>query len=156
MTRSIVTLLMIGISASSMADIRNFESFSIDVPTEWTHNLEPRAGSADLPGELITLNRPTGIGELKIMSFVAPNEIGQDRLRLFTNVDMSTTLVLQEWGDFSGYQHSYVERESYFEQWWLLNGGTILVITYESDADAPQVEIEAIEEMLSSIQINRA
>ncbi len=74
---------------------------------------------------------------------------------MLTNVERSTVLEWQDWGDFSGYQYSYVENQSFFKQWWLSNEGTILLITYESSDNEPQVEIGTIEEMLNSIKINR-
>jgi hypothetical protein len=154
MTRFILTLLIIGISASSTAETRNFPMFSIDVPGDWTYDVEAGPTALDSGGGLISIYRPDGIGVLKMMSYVAPSIIGRDRLRLLTNVDSSTALVWREWGDFSGYQHNYVERESFFKQWWLLNEKTMLLITYESDAGELQIEIETVEEMVTSIKIN--
>lgn len=155
MIRYILTLLILGISSSLTAETVNFPVFSIDVASEWMHNVEPSRIVGDTPGELISIFRPDGIGVLKMTSYVAPNNISRDRLRNLTNVGISTTLTWQEWGDFSGYQYSYVERGSFFKQWWLLNERTVLWITYESDADELQVEIETIDMMVNSITLNR-
>ena len=157
MSRCMLALLMLAISASATAEIRSFSLFSIDVPTEWICDIEERPTPSGLllQGELISIYRPYGIGVLKMSTYDVPYPVSQDRLRMLTNVPRSTVLEWQERGDFSGYQYSYVENQSFFKQWWLSNEGTILLITYESSDNEPQVEIGTIEEMLNSIKINR-
>ena len=88
-----------------------------------------------------------GEGVLKVHSFSAPIDVSEDRLRNLTNVDRSTPLTLQDWGDFSGYQYDYAERGSFFRQWWLVNQRTMMFIVYESRVeldDALSAEIDSI------------
>ena len=68
-----------------------------------------------------------------------------------TNIESSTTLTWQDWGDFSGYDYNFVERGSFFKQWWLLDQGTIIWVIYETDADQQIVEIDTIDSIISSI-----
>jgi len=94
-----------------------------------------------------------GDGVLKVHSFSAPIDVSEDRLRNLTNVDRSTPLTLQDWGDFSGYQYDYAERGSFFKQWWLLNQRTMMFIVYESRVEPTAAESEAVDRMVSSMTV---
>ena len=155
MTKRYLVFLIVGIAASSGAATLTFPVFSIDVGNDWKHRVEERSPVSDEWGELISIYRPDGVGVLKMKSYVAPDDVSQVALRNLTNVEASTKLRWQEWGDLSGYQYSYTERGSFYKQWWLTNGRTILFITYDCDADAQQIEIEAIDKMISSIRMDR-
>ena len=148
------TLLIVGITVSSTAEILSFPVFRIDVASEWTYTVEQNTAASDTHGELVSIYRPDGLGVMKVQSLVAPHNVSKDRLRNLTNVETSTVLIWKDWGDFSGYQHNYVENGSFFKQWWLLNERSILFITYESDADASQIEIEEIDKLVKSIHLN--
>ena len=83
-------------------------------------------------------------------------DVGKVVLRNLTNVEASTRLTWQEWGEVSGYQYSYTESGSFYKQWWLTHERTILFITYDCDADAQQIELEAIDKMVNSIKMSGA
>ena len=154
MTKRIIALLILGFAADLSAETRTFPEFSIDVVNSWKHRVEKRAFVSDERGELISIYRPGGVGVLRIQSYVAPGDVSRVVLRNLTNVEASTRLTWQDWGDFSGYQYSYTESSSFYKQWWLTKERTILFITYNCDADAQQIEIEAIEKMVNSIRMN--
>ncbi len=157
MTKRVLAVLILGVAAGTSAETLTFPVFSIDVATDWKHGVEERG--SDERGELITIYRPDGVGTLRMRSWVAPADVNKGNLRNLTNVGASTELAWQEWGDFSGYHHSYTERGSFYKQWWLTNertAGTILFIVYDCDAGAQETEIEAIEEMVNSIRMNRS
>lgn len=63
-----------------------------------------------------------------LLAVWAPGNVEKERLRLLTNVEWSTPLDWQDWGDFSAYQYGYSERGSFFRQWWLVNQRTILFV----------------------------
>jgi len=151
MIRFVFVLLMAGISAGSIAQALDFSVFSIEVAADWTHTVEQVTAISDTEAELITIFRPDGDGTLKLLAYGAPDAVDRERLRALTNVDGSITLSWQAWGEFSGYEHSYIDRESFFKQWWLLNEETILWITYESEVDESQTEVEAVDMMVNSI-----
>lgn len=158
MIKRVLALLILGFAAGSNAETLTFPAFSIDVATDWKHGVEEHAFASDERGELISIYRPDGVGTLKLLSWVAPADVSQDMLRNLTNVE-PTKLEWREWGDVSGYQYSYTERGSFYKHWWLTNertGRTILFIVYECDADAQEIEIEAIDEMVKSIRMNRS
>lgn len=156
MPKRFLAVLIVGIAASLSAETRTFPVFSIDLETDWKHQVEERSFVSNERGELISINRPDGVGVLRMQSYVAPDDVSKEVLRNLTNVEASTRLTWQEWGDFSGYQYSYTESSSFYKQWWLANERTILFITYQCDADAPQIEIEAVDKMVNSIQMNRS
>ncbi len=155
MTKRIFTLLLVGIASSLSAETLTSPVFSIDLATDWKHRIEQRPPAPDERGDLINIHRPDGVGELKIQSYIAPDDFSKARLRLLTNVEASTRLTWHEGKGFSGYQHSYTENGSFYKQWWLKNERTILFIVYDCDVDAQQIEIEAIDKMVNSIKINR-
>ena len=94
-----------------------------------------------------------GDGVLKVHSFSAPIDVDENRLRNLTNVDRSTPMTVEEWGDFSGYQYDYEERGSFFRQWWLVNQRTMMLIVYESRIEPTAAESEAIDRMVSSMTV---
>ena len=75
-------------------------------------------------------------------------------MRNLTNLDPSVPLSRQNWGDYSGYQYSYSERGSYYRQWWLANGRTMVFITYRCDFESRDIETEAIDEIVRSLTVN--
>lgn len=95
-----------------------------------------------------------GDGVLKFHSFSAPIDVGENRLRNLTNVDRSTPLILQEWGDFSGYQYDYAERGSFFRQWWLVNQRTMMFIVYESRVELDDAVSDEIDRIVNSMTVN--
>ena len=107
MTKRVLALLIVGIAASLSAETLTFPVFSIDVATDWKHRVEERRLVSDERGELISIYRPDGVGVLRIQSYVAPDDVSKVVLRNLTNVEASTRLTWQEWGDFSGYQYKF-------------------------------------------------
>jgi hypothetical protein len=170
MTKRVLALLILGFAAGSSAETLTFPVFSIDVATDWKHRVEERTSGSDERGDartterarwssqLIIISRSDGVGVLTLQSWGAPADVSNDALRNLTNVE-PTKLEWLEWGDLSGYQYSYTERGSFYKQWWLTNeptARTILFVEYECDADAQEIEIEPIDEMVNSIRMNRS
>jgi hypothetical protein len=73
-------------------------------------------------------------------------------LRNMTNVEMSTALSWQNWGEFSGYSHEYDERGSFYRQWWLAAERTMIFITYRCNSGVQDAEIEAVETIVRSLE----
>ncbi len=70
-----------------------------------------------------------------------------------TNLELSTSLYWQNWGELSGYQHSYSEGNSYYRQWWLAVDRSIVFITYQSDPESKDIETEVIDNIVRSIKV---
>ena len=93
-------------------------------------------------------------GVLKVQSYCAPNLVTKERLRNMTNVDRSTPLTWQDWGNFSGYQYDYSERGSFFRQWWLVNQRTMIIVVYESNAEIEDADIEEVDRIVKSLTVD--
>ena len=136
-------------TASLSAETLSFPSFQLEIQDGWERSADNRPVDDLL--SMITLRRPDGVGVLKIGFHDALAVVSEDALRNLTNLDFSIPLTWQSWGDYSGYQYNYSERGSFFRQWWLTNEGTIIFVTYQSDAESDDVESEEIDNIVRSI-----
>jgi hypothetical protein len=153
--KSLLAIAAFGIATTSNAATLSFPSFRIDVDDGWVHTVEGGPSTHDEAGELINIFHPNGDGVLKIRPYRAPDLVSQENLRNMTNVDSSTPLTWQNWGDYAGYQYDYFEKDSFYRQWWLVNESTIIVIVYDSHTEANGIEIDEINEIVDSITLNR-
>ena len=142
------------LSTVSSAEILTFPSFQLEVEESWAHSVENGAQAHAAAGSLISVYHPAGNGILKIRRYTAPSIVGKGTLRNMTNVDSSTPLTWQAWGDYSGYQHDYSEGDSFYRQWWLTHEMTIILIVYESTADLGDIESDQISKIVNSIRIS--
>jgi len=149
------TLLMMAISVFSTvssAEILTFPSFQLEVEEGWAHSVESGSQAHAAAGSLISIYHPAGNGVLRIRRYAAPGIVGREALRNMTNVDSSTPLTWQAWGDYSGYQHDYSEGGSFYRQWWLTHEMTIILIVYESTTELGGIESEQISRIVNSIK----
>ena len=140
-------------TTSLNAETLFFPSFQIEIQDGWEHSIENGSGSDSR--SVISLRDPSGVGILKMGSYYA-SAVSQDRLRNMTNVELSIPLTWQNWGDYSGYQYDYLERGSFYRQWWLTNERTILFITYQCDPESKDIETEEIDNIVRSIMTTPA
>ena len=145
----VISLMMTSLNAETLS----FPSFQIEIQDGWEHTIE--TGPGDNWGSVVSLSHPNGVGGLKILPYDAP-AVSQDRLRNLTNVELSVLLTWQNRGDYSGYQYDYLERGSFYRQWWLTNERTILFITYQCDSGSRDIEIEEIDNIVRSIMTTPA
>ena len=125
----------------------------IEIGDGWIHSVEKDPQAHDETGAVLSIYHPDGSGVLKLQTYRAPDLVGKETLRNMTNVDPSISLTWQDWGDFSGYQHDYSERGSFFRQWWLANDRTLIFIVYESDTESRDIEIAEINSIVDSITV---
>ncbi len=149
-----IAIALLVISTTSYAATLSFLSFRITVGDDWIHSTENRVNADNDWGDLITFYHPDGFGVLKIQSYAAPKLVSEEILRNMTNVDSSIPLRWQDWGDYSGYQYDYLERGSFYRQWWLSNARTTIFITYQSDIASRGLEIDRINRIVNSITMN--
>jgi len=119
--------------------------FGIDVDDGWVQ---------EAAGDRISIYAPNGNGILKIQSFSATGLVDKERLRNLTNVDRSTPLTWQDWGDFSGYQMDYSEGASFFRQWWLANKSTLIFAVYESSVAPEDSDIDDLDKIINSMTVS--
>ena len=150
--KTIFAIIIIAITTGLNAETLSFPSFRIEIQDGWEHSIEN--GPGDDSGGVISLRHPNGAGSLKIRSYNAPAVVSKDMLRNITNVDSSTPLTWKIWGDYSGYQYDYLERGSFYRQWWLSIESTIVFFVYESNTESKNIEIDEINKIVNSITVN--
>ncbi len=149
---AVVAILLITATSSSHAWTLNLNLYRMDIPDGWTHSIDETAGKEW--GDLVTLRPLDEDGDLKIMSYHAPVAITQDRLRSMTNVDRRINLAWQHWGEFAGYQYAYEEQGSFHLQWFLVNGHTLLLVTYQGDPTTKDRVAADLNQMIRSLAVN--
>ena len=152
--KTLLAIAIFVISTISNAETLSLTSIQIEVEDGWVHNLERGPQAHNELGELINIYHPNGNGVLRIQPYSAPDFISQEILRKMTNVDSSTTLNWQDWGDNSGYQYDYSEGGSFYRQWWLAHNRTIIFIVYNSNTESTDIEIGEINKIVNSISTN--
>ena len=152
--KSFIAIGIFGITAISNAETLSFPSFRIEVEDGWVHSIEGGPQANPEWGDLISIYYPNGNGILKIQSFNAPDFVSKEILRNVTNVASSTPLIWQNWADYSGYQYDYLERGSFYRQWWLAIEKTIIFFVYESNTESKDIEIDEINKIVDSITVN--
>ncbi len=154
MMKILLAIAIFGITASSHAETLSFPSFRIEVEDGWLHSVERGPQAHHEVGELISIYNPNGNGIIKIQSYNAPDFVSKEILRNMTNVASSTPLIRQNWGDYFGYQYDYLERGSFYRQWWLAIEKTIIFFVYESNTESKDIEIDEINKIVDSITVN--
>ena len=155
MMKTLLAVVIFGMTTSSYAETLAVPSFRIDVEDGWVHSIERGPQGNPEWGDPISIYHPNGNGILKMQFFSTPYPVSKDRLRNMTNVEWSTPLVWQIWGGNSGYQYDYFERGSFYRQWWLANENGIIFIVYNSDTESKDIEIDEINEIVNSITVNK-
>jgi hypothetical protein len=151
-TKAIVAIVLIAAASSPHAETLALPSFRIDLPDGWTYSIEADPG--DERSEVVTFRHADDDGHLKIMSYDAPVAITEDRLRNMTNIDARVPLAWQPWGEFAGYQYAYEEQGAFYHQWFLVNGQTLLLVTYQGDPVTKDRVAADLERMIYSLTVN--
>jgi hypothetical protein len=152
MTKNLFGVILFTLTANVNAESLSFPSFVIEIPDSWEQSIEngPNENSVGAIG----LRDRNGAGILRMRSYDAPGAVSEDRLRNLTNLESSTPLDWEHWGDFAGYQHSYTENGVFYRQWWIANERTIVFITYQCDPESRDIETEVIDKIVHSITVN--
>ncbi len=153
--KTLLAIAIFGMTMSSNAETLAVPPFQIEVEDGWVHSIERGPQGNPEWGDLINIYHPNGNGILKIQPFNAPDFVSKEILRNLTNVASSTPLIWQNWGDYSGYQYDYLERGSFYRQWWLAIERTIIFFVYESNTESKNIEIDEIIEIVKSITVNK-
>ncbi len=153
--KTLLAIAIFGIATSSHAETLSFPLFRVEVEDGWVHSVEEGPRAHHDWGGLISIYYPNGVGILKIQSYSAPDFVSKKILRNMTNVDWSTPLIWQNWGDYSGYQYDYLERGSFYRQWWLASEKTIIFVVYDSNTESKDIEIDEINKIVNSITVNK-
>jgi len=156
MIKILPALAIFAMTTSSHAETLSFPSFRIEIEDGWVHSIERGPQANHEWGDLISIYHPNGNGILKVQFYSTPYLVNKDRLRNMTNVEWSTPLVWNNWGDNSGYQYDYSDRSSFYRQWWLANETGIVFIVYNSNTESKSIEIDEINKIVESITVNKS
>lgn len=151
MIRFTLVFSIVVMMSTSAAELLSFPSFRIEVENGWVHKIESGAETGSGLGSQISIYAPDGSGTLKIHAMQMPTEVSAEVLRNMTNVDSAIQLTRESWGDYSGYQYDYSERDSFFRQWWLALGTEMILVVYDSTVRPADIDIELVDRMVSSI-----
>jgi hypothetical protein len=135
----------------ALAESVSVGAFQIEIEDGWVHLIEPASASDPSRGGSIRIHNPNGPGVLDIGSLASPGPVQPEVLRNLTNLPATIPLTLQRWGDFSGYQHDYVEGASFVRQWWLVNDSAVIFVTYKCSVEMSGLETDAINAMVRSL-----
>ena len=148
-----LALSVLAVVLSSAAESVSSMGFRIEIEDGWAHRIEPASGADYAVGDLIRIQRPNGPGLLSLRSYASPRVVDPETLRNMTNVPIATQLTTERWGDYEGFQLDYVEGASFYRQWWLANESTLVLITYQCDAELSDLETDAIDRMVASLSV---
>ena len=152
--KNLFGIILFTITANLNAESLSFPSFLIEIPDSWEQSIEQGPNENSVSG--ISLSDRNGVGTLRLRSYEAPTPVSEDRLKNLTNVEPSTLLAWNHWGDYAGYHYSYTENGVFYRQWWVANDQTILFITYQCDPESKDIETEVIDKIVQSITVNNA
>ena len=148
-----ILAIVISVMTTSLnAETLSFPSFQIEINDSW-ERIDENWPVDDLLST-VTLRSPNGVGVLKIGFYGALAIVSEGALRRLTNLESSIPLTWQNWGDYSGYQYDYLERGSFYRQWWLAIEKTIIFFVYESNTESKDIEIDEINKIVDSITVN--
>ncbi len=150
----LLAIALFGASANAYSETLTFSSFRIEVEDAWVNSLEKTPQAHNEMSELISIYHPNGNGILKMQTVSAADFVTRETLRNMTNVERSTPLTWQDWGDYSGYQYDYSEAGSSYRQWWLVNQRTIIFVVYENSVEPTDIEIYEIDKIVNSMTVN--
>ena len=154
MIKNLFGIILFTITANVNAESLSFPSFLIEIPDSWEQSIEN--GPDENSVSVIGLRDRNGVGILRMRSYDAPSAVSEDRLRNLTNLEPSTPLAWEHWGDYAGYQYNYTENSVFYRQWWIANERTILFITYQCDPESRDIETEVVDKIVHSITVNAA
>jgi hypothetical protein len=153
LARATLALLASVVAMGAMAESVSVDAFKIEIEDGWVHLIEPAPASDPNRGESIRIHHPNGPGVLDIGSYASHGPVQPEVLRNLTNVPLTTPLTLQRWGDFSVYQHDYVEGTSFLRQWWLANDNVVILVTYKCEVEMRELETDVIDAMVRSLSV---
>ena len=126
-------------------------SAELELARGWLTSVEKVAPAGAEFGDLVSARHPDGVGVLKLQTYTAPESVDGEALRLLTNVPEAEPLVMQRWGDYTGYQHDYVENNFFYRIWWLAREEHLVFITYQCSAEQQGIETNDIDLIVQSL-----
>jgi hypothetical protein len=123
---------------------------AVDLPAGWRSQVEKPTAAARQP--VMEYFQPGGAGVLRIQTLLTPGPITQAQLRNLTNVDPEIPLAYENWGDFAGYHFEQSENNTYYRHWWLAEGSSLILITYQCEPDMREAERAQVDGIINSLR----
>jgi len=120
--------------------------WSIQVATGWFSEQED---------ECATFWREDGVGALQISAHSHDSgTVPQDDLDDFTRGEFPDGAALEpvRSGEFEGVGVDFVKDGKFWRKRWLIKGGLLVYVTYNSDAQDQSMEKEAVNEMIATLK----
>jgi hypothetical protein len=124
-------------------------SWQINVAAGWL---------ADRDNDCVTIANHDGVGALQISAFQKPNgDVTKADLLDAADLDEPAQQHLRniECGDFQGLALSFADDQTFWRQWWIASGATMLFVTYNCDVEHKESDREIIDEMIASLKMRR-
>ena len=101
----------------------------------------------------MTLEGPHGIGVLQISSYAKDGSVSEQDLADFAEDHLSAGArpVRVMFGPYTGFRIAFSVDESFWQQWYLRQGGQMLFISYTCPIESRTAEHQDIDQILSSL-----
>lgn len=121
------------------------QSWSIELQSGWV-------GEHD--EDCSTIYHPDGVGALQISAYTKDSEVTNEDLKeqAQDHVEAGAKLAESESGDFQGYTLAYGVDGEFWQHWYVCAGCTLLFITYNSDPEDREKEIDIVKKMVASMK----
>lgn len=123
-----------------------FVSWSIKLPVNWQPDEEENC---------VTFTAENGVGALQISAYRHDNKdvtykdlLGFAEDKLVEGVELQNITC----GEFTGIGISYLVDGNYWRKWWLWRGSLLLYVTYNCSAEERLVEMDSVDQMMSSLK----
>jgi hypothetical protein len=103
----------------------------------------------------VTICHPDGVGALQVSGYQKPKgEVTRGDLLGAADLepDIQKHLGEQKWGVFEGFQLVYSANNTFWRKWWLGAGKILIFVTYNCELDKQEVELSAVNSMVSSLR----
>ena len=152
MIKACVATAILLFASSAVAQTLSIGSVQVELANGWIHSVKGAAALDARLDDRVTIRNPGGVGDVTIQTLAAPENVSAQALRLLTNVEETEPLTMQVWGDYSGYQHDFVENEVFYRIWWLARDEQLVFVTYQCTAELLGSEIHDVEQIVLSLR----
>ena len=120
------------------------ETWSLGIADGWHGRHDP---------DCATIVAVPEVGALQISAFFNDSAVTDADLREFAAEHLEAGAISRKvtLGDFVGFTIAFGTKDEFWREWYLRNGGQMLFVTYNCDADQRGIEDEAVDEMLATL-----
>ena len=123
--------------------------------SSWWAVMLPSDWSAEEEEDCVTLSAERGVGAMQISAYRRDGEpVTNEDLNDLAGDELTDGPIPQNvsCGDFRGIAVSNFSDERFWRKFWLRSGSLLLYVTYNCAAEDRAAEVEAVNQMLSSLK----